>query len=610
MSLLISTSVHASESNKNSIDITYYQELVSNQPNQVVDELTQFIESAGDKTNINDLLEAHYLVLNAYYFLSKREQIPPIAEAGLELAIKNNRKDFEARFLGMLAIAALSEQDHTRATKLAYRASAIAKQLGEEEPLMGEILMLEANVHYETGALKDALRVMVAADKIFTQHGDKKNRAEAMASIALLYDELGQTREAIDYHLRSLELINTEESLIETTITYYNIALTYRNIDELEPAEKYAKLSLEYANKANDEIGAGYAIYELAMLDEARENYEQSLAKVDPLIPLFENSSISGMIILTHLLRARLRAQLGMNGWQQDLDTAEPYVEKSGSLKREIALVRSKAYVYDRVNQPEKALKSYQQWVELNKEQLKEAQEQATRRYQAMYELKEAESKNKLLSTQKQLAETELKARESRQWLLVSLSIALVLLLAGAFYVLIMQVRTKQKFKNLAMIDELTKTKNRRSITQFANEAIDQSRINQTDVCFALIDIDNFKTFNDTYGHDVGDEVLKKVANTILHELRAGDALGRWGGEEWLLVLPHNRQINMPKIFARIQNSMRDANKDFSFDQEITISMGSTTLSPEDENLEEVVKRADEALYRAKDAGRNRLVEG
>ncbi len=576
----------------------------------MIEDLNPFIQNAKDSTDLNTLLEAHYLILNAHYFLSQRDKIPPIAEQGLKLAEQHDKKEYMARFLGMLAIATLSQQDYSKATELAQRATKIARESGEDSPLLAEILMLEANVHYESGALKDALRTMVDADRIFTLVGDNKNRSEAIASIALMYDELGQPQKAIEYHLRSLELIDPEANLIETSITYYNIALTYRNIDQLKPAKKYSKLSLEYAKRANDVIGAAYANYELAMLDEAEGHYRDALAKINPIIPLFEENNITGMTILSHLLRARLRAHLNIDGWQQDIDIAEPLVSKTGSLKRHIALTRTKAKVYDLVGNIEKARDNYRDWVELNKEQLKETQEQATRRYQAMFELKEAESKNKLLNTQKQLAETELEAKESRQWLLISLSITLFLILAGALYVLIMQIRTKQKFKTMAMIDELTRTRNRRSITAFAHEAIEKAREQQSALSFALIDIDKFKSINDTYGHDVGDEVLKKVAKTVSNELRACDALGRWGGEEWLLVLPNNSADNMHKIFTRIQQSLANQNFDLPNNHSVTLSMGSTSLKSDDTSLDVVVKRADEALYRAKDAGRNRLELG
>ena len=602
--LFMTLCANSSAANKN-LDIEYYAELVSNNPNKVINELSPYIKNSPEDSNIDDLLQAHYLIINAHYFLSERDKITPVAEAGLEIAEQYDRDEFIAKFLGMLAIATLNTQNYSKATQIAQQASETARSLGDNTPLLGEVLMLEAHVHYESGAIKDALRTMVAADKIFSEVGDNKNRSEAIASIALMYDELGQPKQAIEYHLKSLELINPEESLIEASITYYNIALTYRHQEDLELAKKYSSLSLQYAERANDSIGAAYANYELAMIDEAEQNYQSALSKINPVIPLFKDSNITGMIILSHLLRARLKAHLSLGDWQSDIAIAEELVDKKGSLKRRIALTRSKAKIYDLIDEPTKARDNYRDWVELNKEQIEETQEQATRRYQAMFELKEAESENKLLSAQKKLAETELKARESRQWMLVSLTTTMLLISAIVFYILIMQIRTKQKFKTMAMIDELTQTRNRRSITAFANQAIEQARDQNNDLCFALIDIDKFKSINDSFGHDVGDEVLKKVASAVSQELRTGDALGRWGGEEWLLVLPNNSADKMHKVFSRIQQSLN--NKDFNLPEsrKVTISMGSTSLKSEDSSLEDVVKRADNALYDAKDAGRN-----
>nr|WP_269468603.1 tetratricopeptide repeat-containing diguanylate cyclase [Alteromonas sp. ASW11-130] len=428
-----------------------------------------------------------------------------------------------------------------------------------------------------------------------------------MASIALMYDELGQPEQAIEYHLKSLELINVEENLVEASITYYNIALTYRSSGNIEKAQDYAELSLEYASKAGDEVGAAYANYELASLYEELQQTERALDLVNNILPVFAENNVTGMIILSHLLRARLKAQLQLPGWKTDITTAEPLVEKTPTLKRRLALVRSKAKIYESINNASLALEYYKQWVELNEEQLKLSQEQSTRRYQAMFELNEAEAENKLLHTQKKLAETELEAREFRQWLLIILSLLLLLVLAAAVTVLLIQIKTKKKFRELALIDELTNTRNRRSISVFAQKSLDEAKKNERELCFAMIDIDHFKLFNDRYGHDVGDEVLKSVANAIAGELRSRDELGRWGGEEWLVVLPDSQCENIKHIFLRIQSRLKAMPLNIQGAPTVTISMGCTNLTQQDTSLEKVLKRADEALYEAKKNGRNRF---
>ncbi len=588
------------------LDIEYYESLIVSQPKALITQLTPLLDNASTAQAIETQLQARYFIASAYYYLSQRSKIIPIAERGLELANAHDNARFSARFLGILAVGELSNRDFETATRYANQSLKRVVEVAPQTSLHGELLLLAAQVFYESGALQSALKVMVKANDIFTSLGDQKNRSEALASIALIYDELGQPEQALEYHLKSLELIDVDQNRVEASITYYNIALTYRNIDNAAQARHYAELSLKYAQEADDDIGAAYAIYELAYLDEDTGQLQRALAQVNKVLPVFEENNITGMMVLNHLLRARLRARLDLPGWDEDLAVAEPLVEKTPTLKRRIALVKTKAKVYEWVNEQTLALQYYKEWVALGEEQLNVTQEESTRRYQAMFELREAEAENELLNTQKKLAESELEAREFRQWLLIILSVALFLVLAAAITVLVMQIRTKTRFRQLALVDELTQTRNRRSISVFAEKALAAARTSKTDVCFAMVDIDHFKAFNDRFGHDVGDEVLKKVAATLSSELRARDALGRWGGEEWLIVLVDSCSDNVEKVFSRIQERLAQLTLGVEGAPSITISMGCTTLTPDDNALEGVIKRADEALYQAKLNGRNR----
>ena len=169
-----------------------------------------------------------------------------------------------------------------------------------------------------------------------------------------------------------------------------------------------------------------------------------------------------------------------------------------------------------------------------------------------------------------------------------------------------MKHETKKKFKELALLDELTRTRNRRSISVFAQKAMDAAREKNSPLCFAMIDVDHFKQFNDRFGHDVGDEVLVLVADELSKELRQTDALGRWGGEEWLIVLPNSSSDVMSGVFERIQARLRTLKLSMEGAPPISVSMGCTDYHSSDASLEAIIKRADEALYRAKELGRNR----
>lgn len=589
------------------LDMAHYQTLMTNAPADLISQLTPHLNDAPPPGQVPLQLQIRYLLASTYYHLSQRSNIAPVAGPGLQLARDYNDAHYESRFLGILAIAVLGQGETDQATAYANDALQIARTLAPDSTLHGEVLLLAAQVYYESGAIQNALKVMVKANDVFAGLNDQKNRSEALASIALMYDELGQPEQALDYHFKSLELIDVNQNRVEASITYYNIALTYRNMANPQQAREYAQLSLEFALQAEDTVGAAYARYELAQLDEEAGKLESALRMANDILPVFEQHSINGMIILTHLLRARVTAQLDRPGWQDDLATGASLVAKTPTLKRRLALTRTQASVYESQRQLDTAITYYKQWVALNDEQLSATQEQSTRRYQAMFELTEAEAENQLLNTQKKLAETELEAREFRQWLLIIVSLLLLLVLAAVAAGLMLQIKTKKKFKELALMDELTHTRNRRSISVFAQKAMSAARDTQNPLCFAMIDVDHFKQFNDRFGHDVGDEVLVQVANVLMQELRQGDALGRWGGEEWLIVLPNSSCDTIHNVFSRIQARLQRIELSLPEAPAVTVSMGCTDLHPADASLETIIKRADDALYHAKAQGRNRV---
>ncbi|MCR4777390.1 MAG: GGDEF domain-containing protein, partial [Lachnospiraceae bacterium] len=127
----------------------------------------------------------------------------------------------------------------------------------------------------------------------------------------------------------------------------------------------------------------------------------------------------------------------------------------------------------------------------------------------------------------------------------------------------------------------------------------------ETPAGIIFMDIDHFKNINDTYGHDVGDLVLRATVNLIKDELYEGRIFGRWGGEEFICILP-NADAKETAAFAEFIRKKIDENC-FVTARHVTMSFGVTQFRPGDDP-ESFVKRADEALYEAKETGRNKVV--
>jgi diguanylate cyclase (GGDEF)-like protein len=164
-----------------------------------------------------------------------------------------------------------------------------------------------------------------------------------------------------------------------------------------------------------------------------------------------------------------------------------------------------------------------------------------------------------------------------------------------------------KRIEELAELDELTGSYNRRCIMRMLDEEIARTARNGAPCSIALIDLDWFKRINDAFGHPTGDEVLRTFSITMFANIRSVDHFGRYGGEEFLLLLPDMGTENAVRALDRLRAIIAELDwSAFSPDMKVTISAGVTTLKPE-ETPDTFLARADSALYAAKARGRNRI---
>lgn len=163
------------------------------------------------------------------------------------------------------------------------------------------------------------------------------------------------------------------------------------------------------------------------------------------------------------------------------------------------------------------------------------------------------------------------------------------------------------EYKLLALNDQLTGLPNRRYVESFMSSKVNEYVSLGIPFGVAFMDIDKFKDFNDTYGHDTGDEVLKMVAKTYMNVVRSTDLIGRWGGEEFVAVLAGVNDESLLGISDKIRLMVEKSSIKKDEDKlTVTISVGATMFR-QDDSIESVLKRADMLLYQSKMAGRNKV---
>jgi len=158
----------------------------------------------------------------------------------------------------------------------------------------------------------------------------------------------------------------------------------------------------------------------------------------------------------------------------------------------------------------------------------------------------------------------------------------------------------------LMMTDPLTGLANRRQLSEMMDRELSLARRSGRPLAALMADIDHFKSINDTYGHDMGDKVLKQVAQILRDTCRKEDIVARYGGEEFLVILPDSGAGAAADCAERMRKAVAGASFT-GIDRPVTASFGATVLTPADTE-DDFLKRADAALYEAKAGGRNRVV--
>ncbi|SEK74123.1 diguanylate cyclase (GGDEF) domain-containing protein [Colwellia chukchiensis] len=173
------------------------------------------------------------------------------------------------------------------------------------------------------------------------------------------------------------------------------------------------------------------------------------------------------------------------------------------------------------------------------------------------------------------------------------------------------QTQLKKTLQELALsnrIDGLTQAFNRKHWEECLAAEFSRARRHHSSLALVMLDLDHFKLLNDTHGHQGGDKVLIETAKAINELLRMGDLFGRYGGEEFAVILPNTELSGAEEVAERIRQTIALKAVDYQGQNiGITVSLGVAVLAQQDKRYEDLISRADNALYKAKFSGRNRV---
>jgi diguanylate cyclase (GGDEF)-like protein len=383
---------------------------------------------------------------------------------------------------------------------------------------------------------------------------------------------------------------------------HHNLAGTYLAAERRPEARSHAELSRRFAEETRDTLGVAYADRLLGRieLDEGRPT--AAFERFSNALGVFSRSGIDELELVAALGRAEaLLALHAPDAARRQLDDAAALRERVAHPDTDVDYHRVALDVAAARKDSTAVVAAAKAHAAAVRAREQDQNRRAAAETRERFLSERTEAENRLLR------ERQIAADGRQRWLMTTLALSAVILGLLVAY-LVQQLRLRRRLKTLAELDELTQLPNRRCILELAQSFAKGRRAGDLPLGLAVLDVDHFKRVNDEYGHEVGDAALITMARCCRHVLRKHDAVGRLGGEEFLMVLPGTRQEDVGALFERLRAVLRDTPvPGMRADQRLSCSMGSAELQP-GASVKETLRRADEALYRAKSAGRNRLV--
>jgi len=482
---------------------------------------------------------------------------------------------------------------------------------GAPSVLLCETIDVEAWLLYEVKSLDEAWLAAESLDHC----GHAVGRSSFVAQAAAMMGQIqGASERGSDAALRAelqfrraLEALQAEPSRFQRSLTAYAAGLMLSHQKQWGLALPYLEQALALSRDLQDRAGVAAAQIAIAGTLLEQRRFAQVLAPIGEAMALLDRlGGGETRMLAAYEVRIRALAALGRPNVLDDIAHAEllaadePSPLAHASLSRAIAEGQASQGRYEKAYQ---AMLQAHRWREAAQQVGQDAQ---VLRLQARYESARHEAELATLRHREETARLTLATQAATQrvlWLVVTvLGMAMLAALAAGVHLW----RRRRELADLALRDELTGLPNRRAVAAYGRAQFAQSRRLGLPMTVALIDMDHFKRVNDLHGHAGGDQVLQALAQSVTPLLRAQDRLGRWGGEEFVLVMPGTQLEELPAVYARLRQAFAAAAVPaLPQPHGLSFSMGGAEMTSAVGGFEALVDEADARLYVAKAAGRD-----
>lgn len=480
------------------------------------------------------------------------------------------------------------------------------------DSLLADGLMLRGELRYYRGEIGAALADLTESHDLYVRLGDDDRERHTLNDIANLYADrrVGEYDRAIEYYRQLLAAHQAAGRTGAISTAYFNIGTTLENKGDPAAALDWYRRSLAIERQRGD--SAEIAVVERSMgiaLTKAGRPGE-ALRWLDASLAYYARTEDADGQARVRLSRGTALRALGRPADAlADLEAARVHFDSTRNTRFLERLHDERARAYADAGDWQGAYEARGTQLRLQQALAEQLKEEHTSRLRVQFDTEKKEAENRALLLENRLRGQRLAAvaRIRRlQTVIIALSGVIMVILAA---LVARHLSTARRMRVMAMTDELTRLPNRRHLLSVAQERLDEARRGRESISILALDVDHFKRINDTFGHEVGDAVLRRVAQTCRAALRHDDSIGRTGGEEFIVVLPHADAGRAMEIAERLRAAVERLDwADVDPALRVTVSVGVAERAAGDDDFAALSRRADDSLYRAKEHGRNRVV--
>ncbi len=560
-------------------------------------------ESSGD---INDQFVALFYIIQFSMELLDYKNAEFYVDKGLKLANQHHNTRFQSEFIGFKSNLYEFQGDLRAAFSSVNEALSMAREINDDR-LIAIHLTMRAQIHSGLNSYDLALEDIKTAIEIFKENDAGYYLTVSYNVLANIYKTLEDFDSSIKYYLESRNY-NKDMSPHIQMVILYNIASAYTDKKDYEQALTYFDQAITLAGQADNTYMLGHIYYGMASVYVLQEKVDEAENILLPIFKMLGDGFDLSLLFGSNILLAEIKTIKKQYALALEyLNIAEGQSDTLGTPDVSLDFMEAKVDYYVAQKMWAQAYDLMKKVALLQEDMQKSEKGQLISELKVKFNAEFDQEKLALLQKQNELQKNSIIQEKSKQKYLLGLLLLGLCVLFITFLAYRHQRKIKRHLYRLSTTDNLTNVANRRHIIEYLKKLFNDCMSEDVSFVMASIDLDHFKQVNDTYGHDIGNEVLIHFANSAKMAVKNVGKIGRLGGEEWLILIPNVGLEVMKEKLKELRSNyeISDSSK-IPEDLHLSFSSGVVAFSDRYDDYAKMLNDADKAMYQAKNKGRGR----